>query len=69
MTDQATLSTIDWSRIVLELRRSGMTDDEIAAHCGRTRNPIWNLANGKCKEPKFAAGVLMLNLHHDRCVT
>ena len=36
---------VDWSRLVLELRKHGISDSRIAKATGRSRRWVWDLAN------------------------
>jgi len=52
----------DWPRILLDLRRAGLTVDEIAAATHSSRGAVhgW-LTLGA--EPRYSTGVLILALH------
>jgi len=62
------LEAINWARIVLEIRNSGMTDAQIGEVIGRTRNTVNAIVNDKTRSGmRFSQGVALLNLHYDRC--
>ncbi len=53
---------IDWPRLLLELRRAGLTVDEIAAATQSSRGAVhgWLVLNA---EPRYSTGVLLIALH------
>lgn len=58
---------VDWSQIVLELRRSGLTDKAISDACEVVHHS-WaaRLANIPGSQPKYTHGVLLLALWLER---
>ena len=56
----------DWNRIIVEIRKAGMTDSEIAEAVGVCRHTIWGLCNGRTREPKHALGERLLDMHRRR---
>lgn len=62
------LESVDWARIVLEIRRSGLTDTQIGEVIGRCRHTVNAIVNDPMRKGmQFAQGVALLNLHYDRC--
>lgn len=55
---------IDWSECVCKLRKY-MTYDQVALKTGMNWQHIRRLASGETKEPRFNAGVRLLDLAYD----
>ena len=54
---------IDWSQIVLELRKYGWPTSRVARHLGRCDLSLYRLANGEVREPQFGYGMDLLLLY------
>lgn len=70
-----TTPRIDWFRVIVDLERSGLTQDEIAEHCGRSRVQVnaYKTSNRMTRykhivgtEPRFHVGMLLLELWAER---
>ena len=58
---------IDWSKVVLSLRSHGLSAAAVSRKVNADKKTIARLANGDVAEPKFSAGVALINLHYDVC--
>ena len=58
---------IDWFRVVVELERSGLTQEQIARHIGRSKSQVIAYKSIPCTEPRFSVGLLLLGLWQERC--
>ncbi len=58
---------MDWSRIIADLRASGLVQTEIAKHVGCTQSTISELANGQKGRVSFETGSALVALWRDRC--
>ena len=56
---------VDFSKIIKELKESGMSYTEIGAACGRGEATIRNIARGLTKMPRYDVGYKIMELHHD----
>jgi hypothetical protein len=61
----------DWKRILKELRRHGMTHDQIAEYLQRnwleyTKSSVDKLSQGTVAEPSHSVGQAILNLHQQK---
>jgi len=65
VTQAPAVSRVDWPRLILALRRSGMTIDELVDATNTSRGAVhgW-IALGA--EPRFSVGVVLLRLHAAR---
>lgn len=61
------MNNIDWQRVVLNLRRSGVSCAELARSIGRNQSVIQRLARGESKRVFFDDAVRLLDIHSDRC--
>lgn len=63
MTDAP--ARVDWPRLLLALRRAGMTIDQIAEATDSSRGAVhgWLVLGA---EPRFSVGVVLLRLHAER---
>jgi hypothetical protein len=52
----------DWPRLLLELRRAGLTVDEIALATHSSRGAVHGWLNLGA-EPRYSTGVLLIALH------
>jgi hypothetical protein len=64
---QDSTNIIDWSRVILSLRSRGLSAAAISRKVNADKKTIARLANGDVAEPKFSAGVALLDLHLDVC--
>jgi len=61
----------DWKRILKELRRHGVTQDQVADHLQSngleyTKSAVAKLSSGVTAEPPHSAGQAILNLHQQK---
>lgn len=61
----------DWKRILKELRRHGVTHDQIAEYLqsngiAYTKSSVDKLSQGKTDEPLHSVGQAILNLHQQK---
>ena len=54
--------TVDWNRVVSELRGAGMMVKAIARKAGVAPTTLHNLTSGMTKEPCYSVGVRLLEL-------
>lgn len=60
------LTTMDWSRIILEISgRKRWKVATIARHLNCNAQSLRNLARGDVKEPRMTLGLRLLDLHAD----
>ena len=57
---------MDWNKIVSDIKETGMTQAEIAAHIDVAVGTLSELCSGKVTEPKWSKGDALLSLHADR---
>lgn len=60
---------MDWKTLLKELDDAGFTQTRIAAHCGVAQSTVSDLARGASKEPSFAFGAKLVELHGARQLT
>lgn len=56
------LATIDWPKVVSEIRGGGLMVKAIAQRVGVAPTTLSNLTNGLTKEPCYSVGVKLLAL-------
>lgn len=59
---------MDWNKIVEEIKRTGITQGQIAESIGVAEGTLSELCNGKISEPKWSKGDALLSLHRARCL-
>ncbi len=59
--------TVNWQRLALNLRSAGVPCTRVDDFIGEWRGYTAKLANATTKEPKFSAGLRLLDLHTDKC--
>lgn len=52
---------MNWSDLILTLRRHGHSDGKVAKAIGRNRRYVWDLVNGVTEEPKWDDGWALLD--------
>lgn len=52
-----------WRDIITELRLMGLTQMELAGHCGVNQSAISELLTGKTTDPRYSTGASLLALH------
>jgi len=57
---------MDWYKIVLEIKKTGMAQAEIAEIIGVATGTLSELCSGKVTEPKWSKGDALLALHAER---
>lgn len=58
---------IDFQRVILNLRKAGLTYDAIAKRCSCDAQNIGHYARNEAYEPKLSKAVALLDLHYDLC--
>ena len=58
---------IEWHRLILNLRRFGLSDSKISRHTGIGRAAISHYIAGSVNEPTFTKGYKLLALHKQCC--
>lgn len=56
-----------WRLMLADLKRCGMTQMQIAGHCGCDQSTISALSNGRAEEPRYTLGTRIIALHSERC--
>lgn len=56
-------SKTTWSKIIRDLQRTGVTQQQVADVCGCRQWTISDLATGKTKDPSFPLGTALIDLH------
>jgi hypothetical protein len=56
-----------WRLMLAHLKRAGMTQMQIAEHCGCDQSTISALSNGRAEEPRHSLGERLIALHGLRC--
>jgi len=59
---------MDWKKLIADLLASGMTQTEIAAHCGVGQGTVSDLYRGSTRQPTYDFGDALRRLHSQRCV-
>lgn len=59
--------TIDWQRIALNIRCSGLSLQQASRQLGRNKGWLAQISRGEIQEPFFGDGLRLLDLHLD-CV-
>ncbi|MDW5315498.1 hypothetical protein [Rhizobium sp. PL01] len=49
--------------MIHDLRKSGLSTNEIAEQCHLSRNTLWRLAQGEARDPAYASIVKIEKLH------
>ena len=55
-----------WRSMLIDLKQAGMTQMQIAEHCGCDQSTISALSNGKAEEPRYTLGERIIALHRER---
>ena len=58
---------IDWSAVVNNIRREGLSATSAARKVGADATTLQRLARGEIKEPRFSQGLALLDLHYALC--
>ncbi len=58
---------IDWQRLALNIRQSGLPLRQAALEIGLQQRSIDRLARGEIHEPRFTVGLLLLGCHMRHC--
>lgn len=57
------IATVDWPRVILEIRGAGrMQVKQIAGRIGMSATGLWNISTGATREPCYSVGVKLLEL-------
>lgn len=57
-------TTVDWPRIILDLRGKGLSRPHIARRIGVAPTTLSSYQSGQTKEPPYSVGVALLELHN-----
>jgi transcriptional regulator with XRE-family HTH domain len=57
---------MDWQKIILELRETGLKQVDITEQTGISKATLSELRHGKTQEPSWAIGDKLLQLHKSR---
>lgn len=58
---------MDWSTLIRDLQRTGLTQVEIALRVGLTQPSIADIASGRTREPSGGAALKLDALHRKLC--
>lgn len=58
---------IDFQRVILNLKRAGLSYKSISEKCGVDAQQIGHYARGEAYMPRFDKAMLLLDLHYDKC--
>lgn len=61
------ITGMDWTRIITDLRAAGLTQTRIAKKCGCLQSTISMLERGRSREPKGGLAIKLLRLHGIHC--
>lgn len=53
---------MDWQAIISELRKRGLTQQQIAERCDCAQSTISDLARGAIKSPSYGIGVSLMKI-------
>ena len=56
------VTTVDWPRLILELRCKGLGRQAIARKVGVSPNTISSYQSGQTREPPYSVGVALIEL-------
>jgi predicted transcriptional regulator len=59
--------SINWQRVVLNIRQSGMPIARLAQTVGMDDQTLRHYARGECREPRWSQALALLDVHADRC--
>lgn len=59
--------SINWQRVVLNIRRSGMPVEQLAKHVGMDGDTLRHYARGESRDPRWTQAVRLLDVHAERC--
>lgn len=59
--------SINWQRVVLNIRQSGMPVRKLAKTVGMAEETLGHYARGECRDPRWTQAVRLLDVHADRC--
>lgn len=57
---------MDWQKLLGELQAAGWTQQQIAERVGSSQAAISDLRSGETKNPSYALGTALVNLHKIR---
>lgn len=58
---------IDWQRVALNIRRSGVSLAQVSQKCGRDHSWLGHIARGDVTRVEFHDGLRLLDFHFDTC--
>lgn len=56
------VDTVDWPKVISDIRIKGMQVKAIASRVGVAPTTLWNLSAGATREPCYSVGVALLEL-------
>ena len=61
------MTRVDWSRLLLNLRRAGISNAAAARQAHADQKTVARLCRGEISEPRFSQGLALLDLHIHHC--
>lgn len=59
--------TIDWQRVVMNIRQAGVPVSQLAKRVGMDDQTLRNYARGECNNPRWTQALALLDAHADVC--
>ena len=59
---------MDWNKLIVEIKATGMTQEQIADEIDVSVGTLSELLNGKINEPRWSRGDALIALHTRRCM-
>lgn len=57
---------MDWTKLIAEIQKCGLSQPQIAAKCECAQSTISDLASGTTKEPRHSLGEALRALHYEK---
>lgn len=54
---------MDWKKLIADLQAVGVTQVQMAAHCGCAQTTISDIVNGRTRRPRYEIGAALITLH------
>ena len=58
---------MDWPTLIAALQAAGVTQQQIAEHCGVSQSTVSELKRKSIESPSFDFGTRLVDLHKSRC--
>lgn len=55
---------MDWKKLIADLQAAGVTQVQMAAHCGCAQTTISDIVNGRTRRPRYEIGAALVTLHN-----